>query len=118
MALAFPAGKRLTGSCPLGVVKRHWESIGASVASDGSPALRFAKTVSFTTRTHEDQEVTRITWHSTRLPEMNSTVSELGEAILDCVDVETLPGSDYPVHFFEVEVGGRGTSFRRAAPQS
>ena len=67
--------------------------------------LAFAKTVSFTTRAHEDQEVTRITWHSTRLPEMTSTVSELEEAILDCVDVETLPGSDYPGHFFEVEVG-------------
>ena len=67
--------------------------------------LAFAKTVSFTTRAGEDQVVTRITWHSDRLPELTSTESELEQAILDCVDVETLLGSDYPDHFFEVEVG-------------
>ena len=66
--------------------------------------LAFAKTVSFTTRARKDQSVTRITWHSDRLPELTCTESELEEAILDCVDVETLPGSDHPEHFFEVEV--------------
>ena len=66
--------------------------------------LAFAKTVSFTTRACEDQAVTRITWHGGRLPEMTSTMSELEGAILDCFDVETLPGPDYPEHFFEVEV--------------
>ena len=67
--------------------------------------LAFAKTVSFATRAREDQAVSRITWHSDRLPELTSTESELKEAILDCVDEETLPDSDYPGHFFEVEVG-------------
>ena len=67
--------------------------------------LAFAKTISFTTRAREDQAVTRITWHSDRLPELTSTESELEEAIRDCVDEETLPGSDHPEHFFEVEVG-------------
>ena len=67
--------------------------------------LAFAKTVSFTTRAREDQTVTRITWHIDRLPELTSTQSELEEAILDCIDLATLPGSDYPEHFFEVEVG-------------
>lgn len=67
--------------------------------------LAFAKTVSFTTRAHKDQAVTRITWHSDQLPKLTSTESELEEAILDCVDVETLPDSDHPEHFFEVEVG-------------
>ena len=67
--------------------------------------LAFARTVSFTTRAREDQAVTRVTWHSDRLPELTSTESELEEAIVDCVDVETLPGSDQPEHFFEVEVG-------------
>ena len=67
--------------------------------------LAFAKTVSFTTRAHEAQAVTRITWHSDQLPELTSSESELEEAILDCVDVETLPGSEHPEHFFEVEVG-------------
>ena len=67
--------------------------------------LAFAKTVSFTTRGRQDQAVTRITWHSDRLPELTSTESELEEAIRDCVDVETLLASDHPEHFFEVEVG-------------
>ncbi len=67
--------------------------------------LAFAKTVSFTTRADEDQAVTRITWHSDRLTELASTESELEEAILDRVDVEALPDSDHPDHFFEVEVG-------------
>ena len=67
--------------------------------------LAFAKTVSFTTRACENQSVTRITWHSDRLPELTSTESELEQAILGCVDVETLAGSDYPEHFFDVEVG-------------
>ena len=67
--------------------------------------LAFAKTVSFTTRALKDQSVTRITWHSDRLPDLTSTESELEEAILECVDVETLPDSGHPKHFFEVEVG-------------
>ena len=66
--------------------------------------LAFAKTVSFATRAHENQAVTRITWHSGRLPKLTSTASDLEEAILDCVDVDYLPGPDYPRHFFEVEI--------------
>lgn len=67
--------------------------------------LAFAKTVTFTTRACGDQPVTRITWHSDRLPELTATESVLEQAILDCVDVDTLSGSEYPEHFFEVEVG-------------
>lgn len=66
--------------------------------------LAFANTVTFRTRAREDQEVTRVTWHSDRLPELTSTDSELEQAIIDCVDVESLSGVDYPDHFFEVEV--------------
>ena len=68
--------------------------------------LAFAKTVSFTTRAGANQPVTRITWHSDNLPERTSTGSELDQAILRCVDVETLPSSDFPDHFFDVHVGG------------
>ncbi|MDE2934611.1 MAG: ATP-binding protein [Chloroflexota bacterium] len=67
--------------------------------------LTFARKVSFITRACEDQPVTKVTWHSDRLPELTSTESELDRAVLSCVDVETLPGSDYPEHFFDVEVG-------------
>ena len=67
--------------------------------------LAFAKTVSFTTRAHEAEVVTRITWHSDRLPQLTSSKLKLEDAILGCVDVESLPGPDHPEHFFEVEVG-------------
>ena len=66
--------------------------------------LAFAKTVAFTTRTCRDEPVTRVTWHSDRLPDLTASESELEQAILDCVEVETLPGQDYPDHFFDVEV--------------
>ena len=67
--------------------------------------LAFAKTVSFTTRACEEESVTRITWYSDRLPELTAAESELEQAILDCIDVENLPGADYPEHFLDVEVG-------------
>lgn len=66
--------------------------------------LAFAKTVSFTTRTCRDEPVTRVTWHSERLPDLTSSESELEQAILDCVEVDTLTGQEYPDHFFEVEI--------------
>ena len=66
--------------------------------------LAFAKSVSFTTRTHKDAAVTRITWHSERIPELTATEAELEDAIQDCVNIETVETSEYPSHFFEVEV--------------
>ena len=66
--------------------------------------LAFGKEVSFTTRACENKQVTRITWHSDRLPEVTTTKADLNQAIFSCVDVETLPGGDYPEHFFDVEV--------------
>ena len=66
--------------------------------------LAFAKTVSFSTRSSENENVTRVTWHSDRMPEFTSSESELEHAILGCTDVETLPGSDHPQHFFDVEI--------------
>lgn len=66
--------------------------------------LAFAKTISFTTRTIQDQSVTRVTWHRDRLPTLEPTDTPLEQAILDCVDVETLLPSDYPEHFFDVEL--------------
>ena len=96
---------RLSGCCPIGRsskrlgIDRGFRGIGRLAG------LAFAKTVSFTTRACDDQVVTRITWHSDRLPDVTSTDSKLEQAILNCVDVQTLPGPDYPDHFFEVEIG-------------
>ena len=66
--------------------------------------LAFAKTISFTTRTRHDQSVTRVTWHRDRLPSLEPTDVPLEQAILNCVDIETLLPSDYPAHFFDVEL--------------
>lgn len=68
--------------------------------------LAFAERVIFTTRSCQDGPVTRITWHSDRLPDLTSSESELEEAIRECVGVETLSGTEYPDHFFEVEING------------
>lgn len=68
--------------------------------------LAFARSVSFTTRTSGEQTVTRIIWHRDKLPDpdLASTELELEEAILSCVEVQTLPGLEFPDHFFEVEL--------------
>ena len=69
-------------------------------------ALPFAETVAFTTRACQGELVTRITWHSDRLPDLTAPSAQLEQVIRDCVDIETLPGPEYPGHFFEVEVAG------------
>ena len=68
--------------------------------------LAFAETVTFTTRARRDELVTRITWNSSRLPSGTASVGEIEEVVRDCVDVESLPDSGYPDHFFEVEMRG------------
>lgn len=68
--------------------------------------LAFAQSVSFTTRTMEDETATRVTWHRAKLPELHCTSSKLDDAILDCVEIETLQCPDRPDHFFEVSVEG------------
>lgn len=67
--------------------------------------LAFAETVTFMTRGCRDELVSRVTWKSSRLPNGAIAEEEIDDVIRDCVDVETLPGSGYPDHFFEVVVG-------------
>ena len=67
--------------------------------------LAFAETVTFITRGRRDKLVSRVTWKSSRLPNSATAVEEIEDVIRDCVDVETLPGSEYPDHFFEVVMG-------------
>ncbi len=69
--------------------------------------LAFAESVTFLTRTRNDRPVTRIVWNGPKLRNRIHIV-ETERAIRECVVVETLPGSEYPAHFFEVEVGGVG----------
>ena len=66
--------------------------------------LAFAESVAFLTRDQPDRGVTRIVWDGSKLRRHILETSETDSAIRKCVSVETLPGSQYPDHFFEVEV--------------
>ena len=68
--------------------------------------LAFAETVIFTTRARPDEQVTRVTWNSRNLPRSAATVKQIKDVVQDCVVIDSLSGTGYPAHFFEVEVGG------------
>ena len=70
--------------------------------------LAFAETVAFLTRARNDQPVTRIVWNGPKLRNRIHQIADIERAIRECVGVETLPGAEYPAHFFEVEVRGVG----------
>ena len=69
-------------------------------------ALAFSDSVSFATRTHSKEDVTRITWNGGRL--RANLISRLGteRTIRESVDVRCVGGECYPNHFFEVEIVG------------
>lgn len=66
--------------------------------------LAFAETVTFLTRARSDQPVTRIVWDGPKLRNCILETAQTERAIQECVSVETLPGTEYPAHFFEVKV--------------
>ena len=68
--------------------------------------LAFADSVTFTTRAQSDQPVTRIVWDGPKLRDRIVAGAQTGRAIRECVSVKSLPGPEYPAHFFEVEVSG------------
>ena len=70
--------------------------------------LAFAESVTFMTRSASDRPVTRIVWNGPKLRTRIAATEETERAIRESVSVETLPGSEYPAHFFEVEVGKVG----------
>ena len=68
--------------------------------------LTFAQSVAFLTRSRPYQPVTRIIWDGSVLRRCILETEDTDRAIRKCVCVEALSGSDYPDHFFEVQVGG------------
>ncbi len=70
--------------------------------------LAFADSVSFFTRTRHGDPVTRVVWDGTKLRERVRQHCENDRVIHECVEIETLPGSDYPANFFEVRICGVG----------
>lgn len=70
--------------------------------------LAFAETVTFLTRARNGQPVTRVVWNGPKLRDRVRHHRENDRVILECVDIETLPGLEYPASFFEVKVCGVG----------
>ena len=70
--------------------------------------LAFAQTVTFITRAQDDQHVTRIVWDGPKLRRSIAENTQIERSIRESVTVETFPGSEWPAHFFEVEVSGIG----------
>ena len=70
--------------------------------------LACADTVTFLTRAGSDEPVTRVAWDGTKLRGFSGGDRCSEDVILECVAVDRLSGSDYPLHFFEVRVEGIG----------
>ena len=70
--------------------------------------LAFAESVTFLTRSQKDQPVTRIVWRRPKKRGWLRWSHELSHMIRESVDIETFYSTEYPSHFFEVEISGVG----------
>ena len=70
--------------------------------------LAFAETVTFLTRSHHGQRVSRIVWDGSKLRENVIKTQQVERAIRDAVTIATVSGEGYPAHFFEVKIDGVG----------
>ena len=68
--------------------------------------LAFASAVTFRTRCHSDDPVTRVTWTGIGSSPRDEWPTRAEDALQHCVTVETESGVGYPPHFFEAEIGG------------
>ena len=66
--------------------------------------LAFADKVTFRTRARATQSVTEIAWDGTVLRANAVAGQDLGQIIENCVEVSKGEGTDWPEHFFEVEI--------------
>lgn len=68
--------------------------------------LAFAESVTFLTRTSARDPVTRVVWTRNGLVSQVNHTQRTGHGFENLVSVNTLEGSDYPEHFFKVEIEG------------
>ena len=68
--------------------------------------LAFADSVSFLTRTREDEPVTRVEWLGARSMEWAAAATFADDSVRNLVSIHSDSGTDYPDHFFEVQVHG------------
>ena len=76
--------------------------------------LAFAETVTFLTRSHPDEPITRISWDGARINQLARNSALSWEALLKCVTIDTNTGLERPGQFFEAKIDGVG---RHAAGQ-
>ena len=69
-------------------------------------ALAFANSVRFLTRTKDAEPVTCVSWSGSSFREWSSKTAFHDEIVQESVTVERVCGSNYPDHFFEVQVDG------------
>ena len=70
--------------------------------------LAFASSVTFLTRSKSTDPVTRVVWPGIAFQEWTASQTIADEAVQESVTVDSLCGSNYPDHFFEVQVDGVG----------
>jgi molecular chaperone HtpG len=68
--------------------------------------LAFAESVTFLTRANARDPVTRVVWSKPGIADQADSVQSTKPGFQDWVKVETLDDSDYPEHFFRVEIHG------------
>ena len=66
--------------------------------------LAFADKITFRTRASRAQLVTEIAWNGSTLRAGAVEGADPGQIIQDCVEVGRVDGTDWPEHFFEVEI--------------
>lgn len=76
--------------------------------------LAFAETVTFLTRAHSDEPITRVSWDGSRINQLASKSALSWEAIRECVTIDTYNDPERPGQFFEARIRGVG---RHAAGQ-
>ena len=76
--------------------------------------LAFAESVTFLTRSHPDEPITRISWDGAKINQLAQNSALSWEAIRECVTIDTNTGLERPGRFFEAKIDGVG---RHAAGQ-
>ena len=66
--------------------------------------LAFGKSVTFLTRARGDSSVTHVEWDGQKIREGIHQRRPIEQVLKETVTIQTLTGSDFPPHFFEVQV--------------
>lgn len=69
-------------------------------------ALAFAENIHFTTRTCASESVTRVSWNSQALRDLDVAKVDAEAAIKACTTISSLADDDWPNRFFQVTIDG------------